>query len=46
MADSLRLKKHTTTINNFNISIIIKTKCYEIQNEMRLGSQVIYQNEM
>lgn len=26
--------------------VITKTKCYEIQNEMRLGSQVIYQNEM
>lgn len=31
---------------SYDAFIITKTKCYEIQNEMRLGSQVIYQNEM
>lgn len=36
----MMLKKFST------VFIITKTKCYEIQNEMRLGSQVIYQNEM
>lgn len=33
-------------VEKVKLLIITKTKCYEIQNEMRLGSQVIYQNEM